>query len=209
MEGGFAAHIRGDCRRRGGSDRHSDGDANIGFGNASVSLRDEVEVGGVRGRDGLGSVEVDIADAVDADGAGVLAAPVEHDGLAEIDRGGIGGDGSGWDSGSGGGWTESVGIDSAGLLVAAGDRAERDEGSGHDQGLADSVLHCTHRLSPAIVSISKKSVACEAVSQGRTAHFQLQFGMSAPGPVSARFCVPSASMVMIFMWPALPSAVLA
>ena len=111
---------------------------------------------------------------------------------------------------SGGGWTESVGIDSAGLLVAARNHAERDEGSGHDQGLADSVLCCTHRISPTIVSISKNQVACEMVLAGNeTTYFQLQLGISAPGPVNARFCVPSASMVMIFMWLALPSAVLA
>jgi len=37
MEGGFTAHIRGGSRR-GGSDRHSDGNADVGFGNAAVSL---------------------------------------------------------------------------------------------------------------------------------------------------------------------------
>ena len=32
------------------------------------------------------------------------------------------------------------------------------------------------------------------------AHFQLQLGMSAPGPVRERFWVPSASMVMMRVW---------
>src|SRR5580658_3931783 len=36
-------------------------------------------------------------------------------------------------------------------------------------------------------------------------HRQLQLGMSEPGPVSARFCVPSASMVMMRVWSARPS----
>src|SRR5206468_5940195 len=146
MEGGFASHIRGGGRRRCGSDRHSDGDTNVGFGNAAVSLGDEMEVGGVGGRDGLGSVEVDVADAVDADGAGVLAAPVEHDGLAEIDRAGIGGDGGGGSSGGGWSWTESVGIDATGFLVAARDHGECNEGGGQGQGLADSALSCAHRI---------------------------------------------------------------
>src|SRR5258707_10843041 len=111
MEGGFAAHIGGHSRRRGGSDRHAYGDTNIGFGGAAVSLREEMEVGGVRGRDGLGSVEVDIADAVDGDGAGILAAPVEDNGLALIDCGGVRSDGGSRSRGGGWSWTERVGID--------------------------------------------------------------------------------------------------
>ena len=40
-------------------------------------------------------------------------------------------------------------------------------------------------------------------------HFQLQFGMSAPEPVRARFWVPSASMVMMRWWLSAPSGELA
>ncbi len=40
-------------------------------------------------------------------------------------------------------------------------------------------------------------------------HFQLQFGMSEPGPVRACCSVPSASMVMIFMLAMRPSGELA
>ena len=64
-------------------------------------------------------------------------------------------------------------------------------------------------LLPSLV-FQKINLVCEAILQGKASrHFQLQFGMSAPGPVKARLSVPSASMVMIFMWLALPSAVLA
>src|SRR6266702_5255003 len=53
-------------------------------------------------------------------------------------------------------------------------------------------------------------VDCESYPAGKMRdYFQLQFGMSAPGPVSARRWVPSASMVQTFMWPGWPSAVLA
>src|SRR5258705_8352484 len=60
-----------------------------------------------------------------------------------------------------------------------------------------------------IGSISKNQLPAKRSRREESAYFQLQFGMSAPGPVNARFCVPSASMVMIFMWLAAPSAVLA
>src|SRR5882757_2336338 len=60
-----------------------------------------------------------------------------------------------------------------------------------------------------IGSISKNQLPAKRSRREESAYFQLQLGMSAPGPVSARFCVPSASMVMTFMWLALPSAELA
>ena len=77
--------------------RDADGDADVGLGGAAIALGGEMEVGGVRGRDGLGAVDVDLADAVDGDDGRVLGAPVEHDGLAEIDGQGIGGDGWPWE----------------------------------------------------------------------------------------------------------------
>ena len=64
---------------------NADGDADVGFGGAAVALGDQVEVGGGGGRDGLGAVDVDLADAVDGDDGGVGGAPVEDDGLAEVD----------------------------------------------------------------------------------------------------------------------------
>src|SRR5207302_4728406 len=149
VEGGFATHIRGRSRR-GWGNGNPDGDANIGFGNAAVSLRNEMEVGGVRGRNGLRPVEVDVADTVDGDAAGVLAAPVEDDGLAEIDGDGIRGDGGGGSrSGRRWGWTKSAGIYAAGLLMAARDEGECGEGSGQGQAFADSVVRCAHQISPA------------------------------------------------------------
>jgi hypothetical protein len=41
-------------------------------------------------------------------------------------------------------------------------------------------------------------------------YFQLQFGISVPGPVSGRFCEPSPdNMVQTLMWSAFPSDELA
>src|SRR6185437_8201977 len=86
----FAAHIAvfvaGNGRRFG----HANGDADVGFGGAALTLRGEVEVGRGRGRDGLRPVGVYLANAVDGDGIGVLRAPVEDDGLTLIDRERIG-----------------------------------------------------------------------------------------------------------------------
>jgi hypothetical protein len=73
----------------------ADGDADVGFGGAAVVLGYEVEVGGAGGRDGLGAVDRDFADAVDADAGGVGGAPVEDDGLAKINGHGVGSDGGG------------------------------------------------------------------------------------------------------------------
>ena len=160
MEGGLAAHIR--CIRCGcgGSNRNPDRDAHVGFSNAAVSLCDEMEVGGVGGRDGLGAVEIDIADAVNRDAAGVLAAPVEDDGLTLIDRDGIRGDGGGGGSGGGSGWggTERVGIDTTGFLVAAGYHGECGEGGSQGQAFADSVVCCAHQ------NISCQSVVFQKIS---------------------------------------------
>ena len=50
-----------------------------------------------------------------------------------------------------------------------------------------------------IGSISKNQLPAKRSRREEGAYFQLQFGMSAPGPVNARFWVPSASMVMILM----------
>ena len=114
VEDGVAAHVAVLVAGRGGRFGHADGDANVGFGGAAVALRGEVEVGRVGGRDGLGAVGVDLADAVDGDGGGVLRAPVEDDGLAEIDGGGIGGDGGGGrGAGRGRRGPEAVRIDAA------------------------------------------------------------------------------------------------
>ena len=83
------------------------------------------------GRDGLGAVDVDLADAVDGDDGGVLGAPVEHDGLAEVDREGIGGEAGGRSGGGGVGIGPRVlGLTRAVFLVAASDGAESDEGAG-------------------------------------------------------------------------------
>ena len=100
----------------------ADGDADVGFGGASIAFGDEVEVGGVGGRDGLGAVDVDLADAIDGDDGGVGGAPVEDDGSAEVNGGGVGGEGGG----GGCGWrrvvdgAQGVGIDAAGFFMAAG-----------------------------------------------------------------------------------------
>ena len=212
MEGGFAAHVRGDGRRRSGSDGDADGDANVGFGSAAVSLRSEMEVGGVGGRDGLGAVEVDIADAVDGDGAGVLAAPVEDDGLALIDRERVRGDGGGGSSGSSWGWAGPRALGSTPLAFLWQPVTAPSATRVAAMTRVLLILLCVALIGYLLPSLvfQKINVACETILAGKIQrYFQLQFGMSAPGPVNARFCVPSASMVMIFMWLALPSAVLA
>ena len=82
-----------------------------------------MEVGGVGGRDGLGAVEVDLADAVDGDDVAFWRAPVEDDGLAEVDGQRIGGDGGGGSAAAAGVWSarELLGLMPLALLVAASD----------------------------------------------------------------------------------------
>src|SRR6185437_849618 len=53
-------------------------------------------------------------------------------------------------------------------------------------------------------------LTAKASPQGRRrTYFQLQFGMSVPGPVKALRWVPSASMVQMRIWDCLPLEVLA
>ena len=151
MERGLAAHVRRVCSGCGGSDRNPDRDAHVGFSDAAISLCDEMEVRGVGGGNRLRPVEIHVADPINRDVAGVLAAPVEDDRLTLIDRDGVRGDSSGGGRGGGSGWggTERVGIDTTGFLVAAGDHGECGEGGGQGQAFADSVLCCAHQVSPA------------------------------------------------------------
>src|SRR6185312_2219156 len=72
--------------------RHAHGNTHVGFGGAAVAFGGEVEVGGSGGRHSLRAVDGDLADTVDGDGGRVGGAPVEDDGLAEIDGERIGGE---------------------------------------------------------------------------------------------------------------------
>ena len=87
MEDSVGSHVAGIIRsvgrRRCRRDRNVDGDANIRFDRAAVTLGGEVEVRGVGRRYSLGAVHVDLADAIDGDDIRILAAPVEDDGLTE------------------------------------------------------------------------------------------------------------------------------
>src|SRR6185437_15250230 len=130
-----AAHVAVFVAGNGGRFRDADGNANVGFGGSAVTLRGEVEVGRGRGRYGLGTVGVDRADAVDGDTVGILCAPVEDDGLADVDCRGIGSDG-GRRRCSGLRWPrpEAVRVDAAVFLVAAADGPHCNDGSGQHYG---------------------------------------------------------------------------
>ena len=146
VEGRVAAHVPVSGGYRGRwRDRDADGYADVGFGGAAIALRGEMEVGRVRGRNGLGAVCVHLADAVDGDDGGVLSAPVEDDGLAKVDRHRISGDvavGAGAVVGVG---PRVLGSMPLVFLVAAGDCADSDEVADQNQGPAKCrYLHCVH-----------------------------------------------------------------
>ena len=97
LELGVGAHVArfGRVVCGGGQHRYTDGDADVRFDHPAVTLGDEMEVGGIGGRDGLRAVDWNRADAVDDDAGGVGGAPVEDKGLADVDGERIGGEGGG------------------------------------------------------------------------------------------------------------------
>ena len=233
MEGFLGAHgsiLRGTGGFGGdfGRDGDADGDTDVGLGGAAVALGGQVKVGGGGRRDGLGAVDVDGANAVDGGGGGVGGAPVEDDGLAEVDGERIGGEGCGGrgrrrglGGRSAGGSYRGSGfvapgdgvIANASMTAARTDRVRR-EWVGKDCGVS-SVSPALPRLQSSFMVLKIKvdagGVPCELpLGRGRgLGYFQLQLGMSAPGPVSGRFWVPSASMDQMRVWSARPSAELA
>ena len=208
VEGGLAAHVRCGCLGCGWGHRDSHGDTNVGLGRAAVTLRSEVKVGGTGGGDGLGAVEIDIADAVNVDRRGILTSPVEDDGLAQINRYRVCGDGGRRRSGRSRRGAEGAGINSACLLWQPVTAPSAAKVKAMARILLILLCLAIIRSLLPVVSISKKEHT-PLSNSAENYYFQLQLGISAPGPVSARFWVPSASIDIIFMWLALPSAVLA
>ena len=93
MELGVGAGGVAGVSRSGWHLRHADRHTNVGLGSAAVVLGDVVVVGGAGGRDGLGAVDRNFTNAVDADAGGIRATPVEDHGLTEIDGERVGRDG--------------------------------------------------------------------------------------------------------------------